>query len=58
MSKPVEPVLPASNGGSNFASASTVDLVAQARRAWLTKEQVANTRPWPEFAALHKRVRA
>src|SRR3954453_18078714 len=32
--------------------------VATARRAWLTAEQVANTRPWPEFAALRKRVRA
>jgi DNA polymerase (family 10) len=24
--------------------------VSQARRAWLTKEQVLNTRPWPEIA--------
>jgi DNA polymerase (family 10) len=32
--------------------------VATARRAWLTPEQVANTRPWPEFAALRKRARA
>ncbi|MEA2243538.1 MAG: hypothetical protein QOD24_3094, partial [Solirubrobacteraceae bacterium] len=31
--------------------------VATARRAWLTPEQVANTRPWPEFAALRKRAR-
>jgi DNA polymerase (family X) len=31
--------------------------VATARRAWLSAEQVANTRPWPEFAALRKRVR-
>jgi DNA polymerase (family 10) len=30
--------------------------VATARRAWLTKEQVANTRPWPEFAAMRKRA--
>jgi len=30
--------------------------VATARRAWLTAEQVANTRPWPEFAALRKRA--
>ncbi len=28
-----------------------------ARRAWLTAAQVANTRPWPEFAALRKRAR-
>jgi DNA polymerase (family 10) len=32
--------------------------VATARRAWLSAEQVANTRPWPEFAALRKRVKA
>jgi DNA polymerase (family 10) len=32
--------------------------IATARRAWLTKEQVANTRPWGEFAALRKRARA
>ncbi len=32
--------------------------VATARRAWLTPEHVANTRPWPEFARLRKRVRA
>ena len=25
--------------------------VAQARRAWLTKEQILNTRPWREIAA-------
>ena len=29
--------------------------VAQARRAWLTREQVANTRTWPELAALRRR---
>jgi DNA polymerase (family 10) len=32
--------------------------VATARRAWLSAEQVANTRPWPEFAALRKRARS
>ena len=32
--------------------------IATARRAWLTPEQVANTRPWPEFAKLRKRARA
>jgi DNA polymerase (family 10) len=31
--------------------------VATARRAWLTPAQVANTRPWREFAALRKRAR-
>jgi DNA polymerase (family 10) len=29
--------------------------IATARRAWLTAEQVANTRPWPEFTRLRKR---
>jgi DNA polymerase (family 10) len=29
--------------------------VATARRAWLTRESVANTRPWAEIAALRKR---
>jgi DNA polymerase (family 10) len=32
--------------------------VATARRAWLEPRHVANTRPWPEFAALRKRARA
>jgi DNA polymerase (family 10) len=32
--------------------------VATARRAWLTPEQVANTRGWAEFAALRKRARS
>jgi DNA polymerase (family 10) len=32
--------------------------VATARRAWLTAENVANTRSWPEFAKLRKRARA
>jgi DNA polymerase (family X) len=30
--------------------------IATARRAWLTAAQVANTRPWTEFAGLRKRV--
>jgi DNA polymerase (family 10) len=30
--------------------------IATARRAWLTAELVANTRPWAEFAALRKRA--
>jgi DNA polymerase (family 10) len=29
--------------------------IVTARRAWLTPEHVANTRPWPQFAALRKR---
>ena len=28
--------------------------VAQARRGWLTKEDVLNTRPWREIAKLRK----
>jgi DNA polymerase (family X) len=32
--------------------------IATARRAWLTKEQVANTRSWPELDKLRKRGRA
>jgi len=31
--------------------------IATARRAWLTAGQVANTRPWKEFAPLRKRAR-
>jgi DNA polymerase (family X) len=31
--------------------------IATARRAWLTREQVANTRPFAEFMALRKRAR-
>jgi len=32
--------------------------IATARRAWLTASEVANTRPWQEFAALRKRAQA
>jgi DNA polymerase (family 10) len=31
--------------------------VATARRAWLTADQVANTRPWTEFAPMRKRAK-
>ena len=31
--------------------------IATARRAWLTPEQVPNTRPWKEFAPLRKRAK-
>jgi DNA polymerase (family 10) len=31
--------------------------VATARRAWLTRDQVANTLPWKDFAPLRKRAR-
>jgi hypothetical protein len=29
--------------------------VAQARRAWLTKEEVLNTRTWPQIQKLRKK---
>jgi DNA polymerase (family 10) len=32
--------------------------IATARRAWLTAEQVANTRSWHAFAPLRKRAKA
>jgi DNA polymerase (family 10) len=32
--------------------------VATARRAWLTADQIANTRTWRSFAPLRKRTRA
>ena len=32
--------------------------IATARRAWLTKDDVANTRPWAEFSLLRKRAAA
>jgi DNA polymerase (family 10) len=32
--------------------------IATARRAWLTADDVANTRPWPEFARMRKRAQA
>jgi DNA polymerase (family 10) len=31
--------------------------IATARRAWLTRADVANTRPWPEVAAMLSRNR-
>jgi len=31
--------------------------VATARRAWLTKDDVANTLPWAQLAKLRKRAR-
>jgi DNA polymerase (family 10) len=32
--------------------------IATARRAWLTADQVANTRSWEDFAPLRKRAQA
>jgi DNA polymerase (family 10) len=47
---------------SDAHSARNFDLlrygIATARRAWLTAADVANTRPWAEFAALRKRTQA
>ena len=46
---------------SDAHSAKNFDLlrygIATARRAWLTAEQVANTRSWAEFAPLRKRAK-
>ena len=46
---------------SDAHSARNFDLlrygIATARRAWLTVDQVANTRPWAEFAPLRKRAK-
>jgi DNA polymerase (family 10) len=47
---------------SDAHSARNFDLlqygIATARRAWLTPEQVANTRSWKDFAPLRKRAQA
>jgi DNA polymerase (family X) len=42
-----------SSDGHSVGALGYVEMgVAQARRAWLTKEQVLNTRPWAEIEAL------
>jgi DNA polymerase (family X) len=44
-----------SSDGHSAKALRYVDLgVAQARRAWLTKEQILNTRPWPKIQKLLK----
>jgi DNA polymerase (family X) len=44
-----------SSDGHSVNALRYVDLgIAQARRAWLTKDQVVNTRPWPEIQKLLK----
>ena len=44
-----------SSDGHSTKALRYVELgVAQARRAWLTKEQILNTRPWPEIEKLRK----
>ena len=46
---------------SDAHSARNFDLlrygIATARRAWLTPEQIANTRSWADFAPLRKRAK-
>jgi DNA polymerase (family 10) len=45
-----------SSDGHSVGALSYLDLaVAQARRAWLTKEQVLNTRTWTQLAKLRKK---
>jgi DNA polymerase (family 10) len=47
--------LAVSSDGHSQAALEYVDLgIAQARRAWLTKEQILNTRPWREIEPLRK----
>jgi DNA polymerase (family X) len=44
-----------SSDGHSANALRYVDLgVGQARRAWLTKEQIVNTRPWPAIEKLRK----
>src|SRR5687767_11341160 len=42
-----------SSDGHSTGALGYVELgIAQARRAWLTREQILNTRPWPEIEKL------
>ena len=44
-----------SSDGHSTKALRYVDLgVAQARRAWLTKDQIVNTRPWKAIEKLRK----
>jgi DNA polymerase (family 10) len=44
-----------SSDGHSTAALGYVELgIAQARRAWLTKDQILNTRPWAEIEKLRK----
>ncbi|MGZ8783580.1 MAG: DNA polymerase/3'-5' exonuclease PolX, partial [Gaiellaceae bacterium] len=46
-------LLTISSDGHSQKALGYVDLgVAQARRAWLTKDQIVNTRPWEEIEKL------
>jgi DNA polymerase (family X) len=45
-----------SSDGHRVEALGFVELgVAQARRAWLTRDQIVNTRPWPEVERMLKR---
>ena len=45
-------LVPINTDAHSIGALSYAELgVAQARRAWLTKEQILNTRPWREIAA-------
>jgi DNA polymerase (family X) len=47
--------LTVSSDGHSVKALRYVELgIAQARRAWLTKDQILNTRPWPEIQKLLK----
>ena len=44
-------LVPINTDAHSIGALSYAELgVAQARRAWLTKEQILNTRPWREIA--------
>jgi DNA polymerase (family 10) len=48
-------VLVVNSDGHSTGALGYVDLgIAQARRAWLTKEQILNTRSWDEIERLRK----
>ena len=49
------PLVVSSDAHSTGALAYVELGVGQARRAWLTKEQIVNTRPWPEVERMRKR---
>ena len=48
-------ILVSSDGHSTGALAYLDLAVSQARRAWLTKDQVLNTRTWAQVAKLKKK---
>ena len=48
------PIVISSDGHRTDALGNVEFGVAQARRAWLTKERVVNTRPWEEIEQMVK----